>query len=103
MRKVQCLSELIEIIQRIPKDFGEYLEGEFFGLYEYQSNGEQVEKFVLEIHQAMILLEEQDELDKLLSNPLDLEFQEVVILKNSMILRIGVLSVEDVQLCYFLK
>jgi hypothetical protein len=81
MRKIRCLSELLEMKQKIPKDFGEYLEGEFYGLYEYLSNGEQVEKFVLAPHRAMILLEVKEELDKLLSNPLELEFQEEVILK----------------------
>ncbi|MFI8923192.1 hypothetical protein ACQKG7_05530 [Lysinibacillus fusiformis] len=51
----------------------------------------------------MILLEEKVELNKILSNPLEFEFQEEVNLKNSMVLRIGVLSADDVQLCYFLK
>ncbi|KSU86197.1 hypothetical protein AS180_19900 [Priestia veravalensis] len=81
----------------------EYLEEEFYGLYEYLSNGEQVEKFVLSSPQAMILLEEKVELNKILSNPLELEFQEEVTLKNSIVLRIGVLSADDVQLCYVLK
>ncbi len=62
-----------------------------------------MEKFVLSHHQAMILLEEKVELNKILSNPLELEFQEEVNLKNSMVLRIGVLSADDLQLCYFLK
>lgn len=62
-----------------------------------------MEKFVLSHHQAMILLEEKVELNKILSNPLEFEFQEEVNLKSSMVLRIGVLSADDVQLCYFLK
>lgn len=63
-------------------------------------DGDQVDEFVLEPHQAMILLEEKGELNKLLSNPLELEFQDEVNLKNPMVLRIGVHSTEDVQLCY---
>jgi len=103
MKKIQCLSELLELKQKIQKDFAEYLEEEFYGLYEYLSNGEQIDEFVLAPYQAMILLEEKGELYKLLSDSLELEFQEEVNLENSMVLRIGVLSVEDVQLCYFLK
>lgn len=103
MKRIRCLSELLELKQKIPKDFGEYLEEEFYCLYEYLCNGEQVEKFVLAPHQAMILLEETGESNKFLSNPLELEFQEEVNLKNSMVLRIGILSAEDVQLCYAIK
>ncbi len=103
MKKIQQLKELLALKQEQQEDLMEYLEEEFYGLYEYLSNGEQVEKFALSHHQAMILLEEKVELNKILSNPLELEFQEEVNLKNSMVLRIGVLSADDVQLCYFLK
>lgn len=100
MKRIRCLSDLFELKQMVQKDFGEYLEEEFYGLYEYLSNGEQVDEFVLAPYQAMIILEEKGELKKLLSNPLELEFQEEVKFKNSMVLRIGVLGAEDVQLCY---
>ena len=103
MKRIRCLSELLELKQKIQKDLGKYLEEEFYDLYEYLSNGEQVDEFVLAPYQAMILLEEKEELNKLLSNPFELEFQEEVNLKNSMVLRIGVLSAEDVQLCYAIK
>ncbi|MFJ7725884.1 hypothetical protein ACIQXV_06935 [Neobacillus sp. NPDC097160] len=103
MKKIRCLSELLELKQKIQKDFGEYLEEEFYGLYEYLSNGEKVDEFVLAPYQAMILLEGKEELNKLLSNPLELEFREEVNLKDSMVLRIGILSAEDVQLCYKIK
>jgi hypothetical protein len=103
MKKIRCLSELLELKQKIQKDFAEYLEEEFYGLYEYLSNGEQMDEFVLAPYQAMILLEEKGELNKLLSNSLELEFQEEVNLEKSMVLRIGILSAQDVQLCYKIK
>ncbi|MEK3857496.1 hypothetical protein [Cytobacillus sp. FSL H8-0458] len=103
MKKIQKLKELLALKQELQEDLIEYLEEEFYGLYGYLSNGEQMEKFALLPHQAMILLEEKEELNKILSNSLELEFQEEVNLKNSMVLRIGVLSADDVQLCYFLK
>ena len=49
-----------------------------------------MDEFVLAPYLAMVLLEEKGELNKLLSNPLKLEFQEEVYLKNSRVLRIGV-------------
>ncbi|MCP3806614.1 hypothetical protein NLX78_05170 [Paenibacillus sp. Lou8.1] len=69
----------------------QYLEEEleFYVFYEYLSNGEQVDEVVLVTHQDMILLEEKGEWYNLLSNPLELEFQEEVNLKNSRVLRIG--------------
>lgn len=100
MKKIRCLSELFELKKKIQKDFGEYLEEEFYGLYEYLNTGEKVDEFVLAHYQAMILLEEKGELNKLKSNPLELEFQEEVILENSRVLRIGLLRAEDIQLCY---
>ncbi|MGD6960057.1 hypothetical protein ACQCWA_20895 [Rossellomorea aquimaris] len=103
MKKIQQLKELLALKQELREDLMQYLEEEFYGLYEYLSNGEQVDEFVLETQQAMILLEEKGELNILLSNPLELEFQEEVNLKNSRVLRIGVLSAEDIQLCYVLK
>lgn len=103
MKKIQQLKELIALKQELQEDLMQYLEEEFYGLYEYLSNGELVEEFVLASHQAMILLEEKGELNNLLSNPLELEFQEEVNLKNSKVLRIGVLHAEDIQLCYVIK
>jgi hypothetical protein len=100
MKKIQQLKELLALKQELQEDLMQYLEEEFYGLYEYLSNGEQVNEFVLAPHQAMILLEVKEELEKLLSSPLELEFQEEVNLKYSMVLRIGVLCAEDVQLCY---
>jgi hypothetical protein len=59
MKKIQQLKELLALKQELQEDLMEYLEEEFYGLYEYLSNGEQVEKFALSSHQAMILLEEK--------------------------------------------
>lgn len=103
MKKIQQLKELLVLKQELQEDLMQYLEKEFYGLYEYLSNGEKVEEFVLAPHQAMILLEEKGELNNLLRNPLELEFQEEVNLENSRVSRIGVLCAEDVQLCYMKK
>jgi hypothetical protein len=103
VKRIRCLSEILELKQKLRRDLGEYLTEEFYGLYEYLSNGEQIDEFILAPYQAMILLEEKGELDKFLSNPFELEFIEEVKLKGSTILRIGILSAEDVQLGYVLK
>lgn len=103
MRRIRCLSELLELEKKIPLDYMEYLKEEFYSLYNYLSNNEELEKFVLEYHLAMILLEEKGELTEILSNHLEIEFQDEVNLKNFTILRIGVLGAEDIQLCYVVK
>jgi sRNA-binding regulator protein Hfq len=103
MKRIQNIKELLALKQELPDEFIKYLEDEFLGLYEYLSNGEQLDEFVLESYQAMILLEEEEELQKLIGNPLDIEFIEEVILKSFTISRIGLFSIEDVQLCYALK
>ncbi|MBB2483499.1 hypothetical protein H5P36_25495 [Bacillus sp. APMAM] len=103
MKKIQLLWELVGLKQMIHRELGDYLEEEFFSLYDYLSNGKQVDEFALEPYQAMVLLEEKGELSKLLSNPLKLEFIEEVKLNRSTVLRIGILSIEDVQLCYVVK
>lgn len=103
MKRIQNLKELLALKQELADEFIKYLEEEFLGLYEYLSNGEQLDEFVLESHQAMILLEEEEELQKLLINPLDLEFIEEVKLKSFTVSRIGILNMEDVQLCYAVK
>jgi hypothetical protein len=103
MKRIQRLSELLELKQKIQKDLAEYLEEEFIGLYDYLSNGEQVDEFVLEPHQAMVLLEEKEEFKELQCNYFDTEFMEEVKLKSSTVYRIGILNAEDVQLCYKIK
>lgn len=102
MKRIRCLSELLELKQKIPKDFGEYLEEEFYGLYEYLSNGEKIEDFLLMSYQSMIILENEGELVKVIQYKIELEFTEEVTLKGKVILRIGVRNLDDIQLHYTL-
>ncbi|MGG0889322.1 hypothetical protein [Cytobacillus horneckiae] len=103
MKKIRQLKELLVLKQGLQEDLMRYLVEEFYGLYKYLSNGEHMDEFVLAPQQAMILLEEKGELNNLLRNHLELEFQEEVNLEGSRILRIGLLCAEDVQLCYMIK
>jgi hypothetical protein len=100
MKKIQQLKEFLALKHELQEEFAEYLEEEFFGLYEYLSNGEKVEDFILPSYQAMIILEEEEELIKLMKNPIELEFLDEVDLANIKILRIGIMRSEDVQLYY---
>jgi len=103
MRKIQRLSELLELKQTMQMDFMNYLEGEFYSLYEYLSNGEIIEEFQLENHQAMVIIEKANELDLLTKDNLELEYIEEIQIKSNSCLRIGILQLEDIQLHYFLK
>lgn len=100
MRGICCLSELLELKHKTQKDFGEYLEEEFYGLYEYLSNGEKIEDFILMPYQSIIILDNEEELVKLIQNKLELEFMEEVNLKGKFIYRIGLRSLDDIQLHY---
>lgn len=100
MKEIRCLSELIELRQKIQNDLGEYLAEEFYGLYEYLSNGEKIENFLLMPYQSIIILENEEELVKVIENKIELEFTEEVNLKGKVILRIGLRNMDDIQLHY---
>ncbi|AOY05578.1 hypothetical protein [Bacillus subtilis] len=104
MKKIRCLEDFEAIASVISGNFLSYLKQEFYGLYDYLSNGEKIDEFILESNQAMILLEEREELNEFLKSfRLNLEFMEEVKLKNFTFLRIGIFCDEDVQLCYAVK
>lgn len=102
MKRIRCLSELLELNQKIQQDLGEYLRDEFYGLYEYLSNGEKIEDFLLMPYQSIIILENEKELVKVIQNKKELEFTEEIILKGKVILRIGLRNLDDIQLHYTL-
>lgn len=100
MRKIQCLKDFNQVERVFPSDFVQYLRNEFFSLYEYLSNGEGEEDFILPLHQSIVIMEESIELEKTLaSNP---EYIEEVPLEVSRCLRIGIYYSEDVHLHYYL-
>ncbi|WP_226528163.1 hypothetical protein [Metabacillus niabensis] len=103
MKKIQCLIDFNNLVDEISSEFLEYLNSEFYSLYEYLSNGERLEEFLLDNHQAIKIVENSKELDLLLQNTLGLEYVEEVQLKTITCLRIGIFQLEDIQLHYFLK
>jgi hypothetical protein len=103
MKRIQRLKDFKTIEGEFSKELVGYLEEEFFGLYEYLSNGEKVEDFILPSYQAMIILEEEEELNQLIQNSMELEFMEEDYLKEIVILRIGMRSWDDIQLFYYKK
>lgn len=101
MKRIQCLKDLKVLESELSKELMEYLNEEFYGLYEYLSNGEEVEDFILPSYQAMIILEEEEELYQLIQNQIQVEFIEEVNLKEVVIIRIGMFHCEDIQLHYY--
>jgi hypothetical protein len=102
MKRIQCLKDFNEIEGQFPNSFVEYLKSEFYGLYEYLSNGEKIEDFLLMSYQSIIILDDKEELVKVIQNKIELEFVEEVNLKDIVILRIGVRNLDDIQLQYTL-
>ncbi|MEH2979916.1 hypothetical protein [Bacillus amyloliquefaciens] len=103
MKRIQCLTDLNNLSGEIPNEFLQYLNTEFNCLYEYLSNGEELDNFILGIYQNMVILEGDDEIKKFSINTLDLEFIEEVKLSQITIIRIGLNCDEDIQLHYAIK
>ncbi|MFC0416803.1 hypothetical protein ACFFHH_15290 [Cytobacillus solani] len=103
MKKIQCLKELNEIKGEFPDALIEYLMNEFYSLYEYLSNGQKIEEFMLPAYQVMVIIESQRELNTLLKRFWELEFVDEISLVNMTIKRIGINSLEDIQLNYVIK
>lgn len=103
MKRIQCLKDLNNLVGDIPDELLYYLSSEFYSLYEYLSNEEGIEKFLLENHQAILIVEDTEELDLLLQNRLELEYVEEIQLNSSLCLRIGISQLEDIQLHYYFK
>ncbi|MEI2368774.1 hypothetical protein [Niallia circulans] len=103
MKKIQQIKELLALKQELQEDLMQYLEEEFFGLYEYLNNGEKLEDFILPDYQNMVILEEDKEIDKILSRTLDVEFVDRVELNTVTVIRIGLNCEEDIQLSYVIE
>lgn len=68
MKKIQQLKELLALKQKLQEDLMQYLEEEFFSLYEYLNNGEELENFMLPNYQNMLILEGEEEINNILSS-----------------------------------
>ncbi len=101
MKKIHNYTELLQIKTLIHLELVEYLNEEFYGMYEYLSNDEKLDEFQLDTHQAIIILENKDEVNQLLNNAV--EFNEDIQLKTIMVQRVGVYSSDDVQVYFFVK
>ncbi|WP_181347387.1 hypothetical protein [Thalassobacillus sp. CUG 92003] len=100
MIKIHSYSELLKVTSVLPGEFAKYIEKEFIHLYEYLGYEEKLGEFILPTYQAMIILDYKAEINQLLTEKKDIEFEEEVIFSNFTVLRFGVFQVEDVQLCY---
>jgi hypothetical protein len=103
MKNVHRLKDIKKFEHEYPKEFNDYIEEEFFNIYEYLSNGEKVEDFMLLSHESLVILEEEKELKKVLQNQVELEFVEEIKLESINISRIGLMRSNEVQLCYYFK
>lgn len=100
MKRIQFLKDLKAIESELSNEIVKYLKEEFIGLYEYLSNGENLEEFSLEVQQCMTILQEKREIQRLLEERLDIEFAERIELETLTIYRIGIRRSDDIQLYY---
>lgn len=102
MKRIHNLMDLLALKQELQESIIQFLEEEFYGLYEYLGNGEKIEDFRLPLYQTMIIVEEEGELTELIQNQMEIEFTEEIQLENTVLLRIGIRQYDDIQLCYFI-
>lgn len=103
MIKISSIKDFIKLEANLPLEFVQYLKKEFYSLFEYLSNGEGMENFILPFHLNMIVLEDKDELYSILNNRMELEFIDEEYIMTYTILRLGVNREEDIQLYYWIK
>ncbi|WP_394185121.1 hypothetical protein [Metabacillus halosaccharovorans] len=103
MIKISSIKDFIKLEANIPLEFVQYIKKEFYNLFEYLSNGEEVEDFLLPFHLNMIVLEEKNELNSVLNNRMELEFIDEEYIMAYTILRLGVNREGDIQLYYWIK
>lgn len=73
--------KLSALKQAIQGSITQYLEEEFYGLYDYLRNGEQIEDFLLMPYQSIMILDNKGELVKVIKNKIEMEFVEKVYLR----------------------
>lgn len=101
MKIIKILDDFQEIHGNYHEIFIEYLMDEFYSLYEYLSNGESIDNFTLSNTQAMVILENERELE--IIKKIDIEFVDEENLQDLITLRIGLRHEHDIQLHYCLR
>jgi len=100
MKQILKVQDLQSLEGKVPKELLSYLEKEFNDLYEYYSLGEEIDSFILNPNQSMVLVQRDEELTAILNEPLEIEFVEMVIHEGFMFYRIGYRNAEEIQLFY---
>lgn len=105
MKMIYCLKDLNNLAGDLPNEMVKYLRSEFSSLFEYLSNGEEIQEFKLPTYQAMVVIENEKELDMLFkkTSEIELEFIDGIHLENIYIKRIGIQNFQDIQLHYALN
>lgn len=103
MKRIECLRDLNSIEGEFSIEFLEYIKCEFYDIYNYLNNGENIENFKLPFYQNMLLLDTNEDVCTILNQTMDIEFVEEIEQKGITIIRIGLNCGEDVQLSYAIK
>lgn len=102
MEVISTLTDIFRLRKKLPLELVEYLEEEFIALYHYLSNGESLEDFYLDNQQCMNILQEDSECQKILREPFEVEFVDLIKQLSLEFFRIGIRRAEDIQLYYFM-
>lgn len=95
--------DLHRIKAEIPSELFNYLEQEFKDLYDYYSHNQDLEEFILEECQSMVILQTDEEEESILQEPLEIEFVERISAGQLMFYRIGMRNAGEIQLFYCIE
>ncbi|MBB2483131.1 hypothetical protein H5P36_23530 [Bacillus sp. APMAM] len=103
MELILDMRDLHRLKAEIPSELFNYLEQEFKDLYEYYSFNQDLEDFILEQNQSMVILQTDDEIESILQDPLEIEFVEKVVKGQLSFYRIGVRNAGEIQIFYCIE
>lgn len=95
--------DLRTLKSELPNEFIRYLEQEFEELYEYYCREEDLEGFTLGQGQAICIVQNDEELNSLLSEKFEIEYVENMTLGDFKFYRLGFRNVEEIQLFYIME
>ncbi|WP_117148875.1 MULTISPECIES: hypothetical protein [Paraliobacillus] len=94
---------IIGLADYYPDEIFSYLKQEFMDLYEYQNNGENLDKFLLNSYSSMVVLKTKEEFCRFMYLEEHIEFIEEEKIGGFTVIRLRVYQLEEVQSMYYTK
>ncbi|MGG3162167.1 hypothetical protein ABEO87_10965 [Geobacillus stearothermophilus] len=105
MKVIQCLTdiEMLKATGHLPLPLIQVIEEQFILFYESVGTEEAITQFRLSTHEAILVLETNQEVSLLRQNILDIEFVEFESVGDIEYYRIGKRNDQEIQLCFAMR